>query len=114
MAKADEMKDLPLTEDGDVDFDRVPEHLQELFDRSVTALNSIQKRSLHSLFHEFQDVFARDSKDIGKACGISQHINTGDGQPVHQRPRRYAKVHAENLQKQEGTCRRRHSSPEQQ
>ena len=99
-ARINEMKDLPLTEDGDVDFDRVPEHLQELFDRSVTALNSIQKRSLHSLFHEYQDVFARDSTDIGKARGISHHIDTGDEQPVHQRPRRHAKVHAEDLQKQ--------------
>ena len=91
---------LPTTETGDVDYDRVPQHLQDLYDKSVQALNSTQKKLVHKLFNDYEDVFARDSSDIGRARGMTHHIDTGDEQPVHQRPRRHAKVHADDLQKQ--------------
>ena len=48
---------LPTTETGDVDYDRVPQHLQDLYDKSVQALNSTQKKLVHKLFNDYEDVF---------------------------------------------------------
>ena len=85
---------------NNIDYDKVPDHLQELFDASKKALDDIEKQALNKLFYDFDDVFAKDNLDIGQAVGVKHHIDTGGEEPVHQRPRRLAKSHAEDLTKQ--------------
>ena len=91
---------LPTLENGDVDFDKVPDHLQDLYNKSVELLNAPQKKILSKLFYDYEDVFAKDASDIGRAKDIKHHIDTGTEEPVHQRPRRQPKAHAEDLQRQ--------------
>ena len=91
---------LPTLENGDIDFDKVPDHLQDLYNKSVELLNAPQKKTLSKLFHDYEDVFAKDASDIGRAKDIKHHVDTGTEEPVHQRPRRQAKAHAEDLQRQ--------------
>ena len=91
---------LPTLENGDVDFDKVPDHLQDLYNKSVELLNAPQKKILSKLFNYYEDVFAKDASDIGRAKDIKHYIATGTEEPVHQRPRRHPKAHAEDLQRQ--------------
>ena len=95
-----ELRRLPTDEYNNIDYDKVPDHLQELFDASKKALDDIEKQALNKLFYDFDDVFAKDNLDIGQAVGVKHHIDTGGEEPVHQRPRRLAKSHAEDLTKQ--------------
>ena len=90
---------LPTTADGATDFDRVPEHLQQLYETSIKALNQVQRRSLRRLLVEYEDVFARNSKDIGRARDVKHHIDTQHEEPVHQRPRHHPKAHTEVIRK---------------
>ena len=91
---------LPKKENGEVDYDEVPAHLDKLYQASLAELNSTQQRSLRKLLTDYQDIFAKNSQDIGKAVNVQHHIDTGTEQPVAQRPRRQAKVHTDEIQQQ--------------
>ena len=68
--------------------DDLPEHLKDLYTRSNEGLNAGQKRQLHELLLELQDIFSKGPQDLGKT-GLAKHeINTGDALPVRQYPRR--------------------------
>ena len=91
---------LPTDENGDVDYNKMPEHLQQLYEASIEELNAGQRRDLRKLLVDYEDVFARHSKDIGKAEGVKHHIDTGDEPPVSQRPRRQPKAYTGEIQDQ--------------
>ena len=80
--------------------DNLPEHLVELYSRSIENLNENEQIKLKSLLKEYSDVFAKDSNDIGHTNVVQHHIDTGDESPIKQRPRRLPMVHLEELKKQ--------------
>ena len=91
---------LPTKEDGEVDYVKLPDHMQNLYETSIKELNRTQRTSLKKLLYDYADIFARDSNDIGKATNIKHHIDTANEDPVVQKPRRQAKAHTEEIQKQ--------------
>ena len=44
------------------------------------------KEQFNQLCKEFEDVFSKDSTDIGKTPLITMDIDTGDSQPICQKP----------------------------
>ena len=62
--------------------------LNELYERSSTGLNKIEKEKLNALLLKHSDTFAKSKSDLGR-CGVLQHeINTGDAKPIRQPARR--------------------------
>ena len=66
----------------------VPEHLRELYEKSAKGKSKEQKRKIHNLFLDHQNVFAKDEFDIGQTNLVEHTIDTGDSRPVKQPPRR--------------------------
>ena len=83
----------------------MPEHLRDLFQRSIENLNPEEQDELADLFIEFEDVFAKSEFDLGNFSDISHDIDTGSAKPVKQRMRTPAgfaneeKVHLEKMLK---------------
>jgi len=68
---------------------QLPEHLQELYERSTQKLNDNESHRVAELLSEFQDIFSKGDLDIGLFNGNIKHrINTGDTKPIKQRLRR--------------------------
>ena len=70
-------------------FDKMPEHLHGLFEKSIVNLYDDQAIAIGETLIEFEDVFAKDDFDIG--CfngGIVHDIDTGDAAPIKARMRR--------------------------
>ena len=91
---------LPTKADGSIDDAQLPAHMQKLYEASIGELNAIQQTSLRKLLCDYSDIFARDANDIGRAKNIQHHIDTGSENPVSQRPRRQAKTHTDEIQRQ--------------
>ena len=71
-----------FTPDSQSVGDDLPEHLKDLYTRSTEGLNAGQKRQLHELLLEFQDIFSKGPQDLGNT-GLAKHeINTGDALPI--------------------------------
>ena len=66
----------------------LPEHLQDLYTRSIAELNESQQQSLRDLLCVYQDAFAKDSNDIGLTKWVKHDVDTAQEEPVRQRPRR--------------------------
>ena len=66
----------------------VPEHLRELYEKSAKGKSEEQKRKIHNLFLDHQNIFAKDEFDIGRTNLVEHTIDTGDSRPVKQPPRR--------------------------
>lgn len=65
----------------------VPDHVQNLFDRSVKDLH--MEETVGNLLTIFQSVFAKCDLDLGLFRGAIKHkINTEDAKPIRQRMRR--------------------------
>ena len=79
--------DLPKKPPDNVAHD-VPEHLQDLYDRSRQSLFGEQDLALKRLLCEYSDVFSAGPFDLGR-CGIMKHhIDTGDAKPIKLPPRK--------------------------
>ena len=68
--------------------DVLPTYLQPLYDRSVAELDDQQRADLLRLLSTYRDIFAKDSNDIGMTTWVKHDVDTGEEQPVRQRPRR--------------------------
>ena len=69
-------------------YDKMPEHLHGLFEKSIVHLYDDQAIAVGEMLTEFEDVFAKDDFDIG--CfngGIMHDIDTGDAAPIKARMR---------------------------
>ena len=66
----------------------VPEHLQELLEKSTEHLDEHEQTQLKGLLIEFQGVFARDEFDLGNFTSIEHHIETERAKPVKSKMRR--------------------------
>jgi transposase InsO family protein len=75
-------------EEVEEDSLEVPQHLQAMFDASVTHLDLQQKLNLAAILRQFEDVFASSEFDLGNFSEIEHAIDTGDAKPIKQRMRR--------------------------
>lgn len=79
-------------EQAEAELDRLkeemPNHLQDLFKRSISEITNEQAVQLGNLLIDFQDIFAKHDLDIGCFEGLEHTIDTGDNPPVRQRLRR--------------------------
>ena len=66
----------------------LPEHLRDLFQRSIEHLNMGEQIQLANLLIEFQDVFAKSEFDLGNFSDKFHEIDTGSVKPIKQRMRR--------------------------
>ena len=73
---------------ADKPVEPVPEHLRELYEKSAKGKSEEQKRKIHNVFLDHQNVFAKDEFDIGRTNLVEHTIDTGNSRPVKQPPRR--------------------------
>ena len=66
----------------------VPSHLEDLYMRSSVQLAEEEKQRLGILLRTYSDVFSVGDHDLGCTNLVRHHINTGDGKPIKQPPRR--------------------------
>lgn len=66
----------------------LPEHLNSLFQKSVTDLDQSQRTLLMDLLEEYQDDFVQNEFDLGSFTDIEHSIDTGSAPPIKQRMRR--------------------------
>ena len=62
--------------------------LNELYERSSTGLNKIEKEKLNALLLKHSDTFAKSKSDLGRCDVLQYKINTGDAKPIRQPARR--------------------------
>ena len=68
-----------ITSPADID----PRELMKLKDAEVTSQH---REAFGNLCSEFEDIFSRDSADLGKTPLLKMDIPTGDNPPITQRP----------------------------
>ena len=78
----------------------VPDHLIDLFNKSSEKLDESQKEQLKQFLIEFQDVFSKNSSDIGFTDLVKHRINTADSKPIKQRPYRIPLAKREAAEKE--------------
>jgi len=66
----------------------LPDHLQDVYTRSIEHLDTHQQEQLKQVLNNFQEAFATNEFDLGHFTEIEQSIDTGDAKPVKQRMRR--------------------------
>ncbi|MCG7876282.1 MAG: RNase H-like domain-containing protein [Candidatus Thiodiazotropha endolucinida] len=66
----------------------LPEHLVPLFDRSTINLDTSQKTRLQQFLVRHQDIFSKNSSDIGHTTLIEHHIDVQNSKPVKKIPYR--------------------------
>ena len=67
---------------------KVPEHLRDLYTRTIAGLNLDQQRQVANLLSKYSDVFSKNDSDLGRTEIIKHKIPTGNAQPIKQPPRR--------------------------
>ena len=67
---------------------QVPEHLEDLFNRTVMDMDTRQRREVAKLLNKYSDVFSKSDNDIGRTGIIKHKIPTGNTLPIKERPRR--------------------------
>ena len=76
------------TENGGVTLDSIPVHLQDLWQRSITHLDTEERTQLAELLTSYQDVFSKSPEDLGRTNRVQHKINTGTALPIRQPLRR--------------------------
>lgn len=66
----------------------IPEHLNDLYQRSIQHLDDDDKPKVAELLIQFQDVFSKSADDLGRTDRVQHRINTGTAAPIRQPPRR--------------------------
>lgn len=77
----------------------VPEHLQSLYKRSTEGKDEHEKKRIAALLVKYQDTFSKSEWDIGLTDLAEHPINTGQADPIKQRPRRVPLAYAEEEKK---------------
>ena len=77
------------TEDSDWPPSQLPEHLQDLYKRSLINIQlEAHKKELATLLHQHQDVFAKHRTDLGTCSVLKHRIDTNGAAPIQQALRR--------------------------
>jgi hypothetical protein len=66
----------------------LPEHLTDLFNRSLVNLTDDNKLVFANVLIRYQDQFARNDFDLGCLKGVKHKIDTGDNPPFKVKMRR--------------------------
>ena len=56
---------------------KLPDHVRELYERSIVGLDETQEKMLYNLLCEFSGLFSQGSHDLGRTDLVKHHINTG-------------------------------------
>ena len=81
--KASDLSDVELP------FDGWPDDLKALYEQSCGGMQSqCEKNRLAALLAKHKHTFATSSSDLGRTSLVQHTIDTGDAQPIKQRPRR--------------------------
>jgi hypothetical protein len=67
---------------------KVPEHLQDLYKRSIVNLSAWKSVQVAEILIEFEDVFSKHDLDLGHFNEIQHRINTGTAPAIKSRSRR--------------------------
>ena len=67
---------------------QIPEHLKDMYDKSIKNLDQDESSQFAKLLLQFQDVFAKTDFDLGNFTEIEHKIDTGDAKPIKQHMRR--------------------------
>ena len=78
----------------------LPEHLRAMYDKNFQGLNVLEDFHFRQLLIDYEDVFAKDSYDLGKCNLVQHHIDTGDERPVKRHTRRTPQSQFEEVKKQ--------------
>ena len=70
------------------DISKLPSHLEELYIRCCNELTTDQKLVYKQLLIKYQDVFSKDSDDLGYTNAMEFSIDTGNNKPVTTAPYR--------------------------
>ena len=99
-------EDWSNSEESDGESSELP--LEKKFITSPAGVNTHRKVNLQDaqLCKEFEDIFSKDSTDIGKTSLITMDIDTGDSPPVCQKPYNLPLKHREWVQKELETLER--------
>ena len=76
------------------------EKWKSLLQGNLEGLSEDQRRQFSSLVTEYEDIFSKDSSDLGKSGLLEHAIDTGDCKPVKQPPRRVPPYQREVIDKQ--------------
>ena len=66
----------------------LPEHLQDLFERSRTNITLYQSVKLANLLREFAFIFSKSDSDLGHVKAVYHRIVTRNDEPIKSRMRR--------------------------
>ena len=78
----------------------VPEHLRDLWQRSVSGMDPGHVANVTWLLSEFADVFSKGDGDLGRTDLVKHRIETGDARPIRQRLRRQPACNQEEIARQ--------------
>ena len=78
----------------------VPDHLIDLYDRSVSELPKQHHKKVAQLLVSNADVFSKNEHDLGQTDVIFHDINTGLEAPIKQAPRRFPAEHEKEIERQ--------------
>ena len=67
---------------------QIPEHMVDLYQKSCTNLDSVQKEILKDMLDKHVDVFAKDKHELGTCNLIKHKIDTAEALPIRQPLRR--------------------------
>ena len=78
----------------------VPEHLQDLFQRSKEHLTEVQGLKVAELLNRYSDVFTKNDMDMGQTDMVKHSIKTGDTSAIRQPFRRLPVVQQQEAERQ--------------
>ena len=84
----DEGDDGTTTSIPDCLLPTVPPHLRQLYLDTVPHVPKSGRLDLIEFLRDNQEVFAKDSDDLGRTTAVTHTIETGDARPIKQPPRR--------------------------
>ena len=97
---ASEVDEVPIKSVVDKNGGIVPDHLQDLFERSKSEVDEVHHEMIANLLSKNQDVFVKSDTDIGRTNFVKHKINTGETQPIKQRPRRFPAAEQQEIDRQ--------------
>ena len=78
----------------------LPEHLQDLYERSLPTIPAEDGPMVKQLLADNADVFARSSTDLGRTKLVKHIVDTGQEQPFQERVRRFPYEQTKEIEKQ--------------
>ena len=85
-------------QNGEFTNDQVPEHLQELMQRSAECLRPEETARLRKLLSAYADVFAKGDLDLGCTNFVQHCIITANSPPIKHAPRRIAPTKRQEME----------------